>query len=201
MSRTIQVLIFLALVGVLIGRHFWSSPMPPLHGNYFSSPKDIPELSFKSSSGGDASLADFKGKWVIIFIGYMTCPDVCPVTLAYLNKEYSNLLENRDSAQVIFLSVDPERDKPELVKEYLANFNQDFIGLIGTREVIDKTTDSIGAFYDIHPVDSALKYTVDHTGDIFLINPSGKLTAVYRSPLENGILTEDLRTLILREHS
>lgn len=146
-------------------------------------------------------MSEFKGKWVIIFVGYMTCPDVCPVTLAYLNKEYSNLLENRDAAQVVFLSLDPERDKPELVKQYLANFNQDFVGLIGTREVIDQTTDSIGAFYDIHPVKSALKYTVDHTADIFLINPSGKLAAVYRSPHKPGDLTEDLRTLILREHS
>ncbi len=201
MSRTIQVIIFVSLVAIIIGRQFWSTTAPPLHGNFFEGTKVVPALSFNSSKGGSGSLADYSGKWVIVFFGYMTCPDVCPITLAYLNNEYGQLLENQDAAQVVFISLDPERDKPELVNQYLANFNKDFVGLIGTRDVIDKITDSMGAFYDIHPIDSALKYAVDHTSDIFLINPAGELAAVYRGPHKKGVITEDLRTLILRGHS
>ncbi|MBR9867086.1 MAG: SCO family protein [Oceanospirillales bacterium] len=127
---------------------------------------------------GDVSLHDFKGKVVLIYIGYTHCPDVCPTSLAVISQAMKNLdADQRKQIQPIFISVDPDRDTPEHLAEYSAFFHPSFIGVTGSREKIDQVVSQYGAFYRIvNMKDSAIGYAVDHSSRIYLINKQGALS-------------------------
>ncbi|WP_229680715.1 SCO family protein [Marinobacterium zhoushanense] len=130
-----------------------------------------------TSSAGPVSLSDFKGKVVAIYIGYASCPDVCPTALAVLSQAVRNLqAEQRDQVQGIFISVDPERDTPEKLAQYTQFFSDRLIGVTGSREQIDRVVRQYGAFYRVVALDdSALGYAVDHSSRLYLIDRDGEL--------------------------
>ncbi|UTW04468.1 SCO family protein [Amphritea atlantica] len=170
---------------------------------YILSPQSSPsgQPMFKTLGGnftlqgvnGDVSLHDFKGKVVVIYIGYTHCPDVCPTSLAVISQAMKNLDANqREQIQPIFISVDPDRDTPEQLAEYSAFFHPSFIGVTGSREVIDQVVSQYGAFYRIVEMkDSAMGYAVDHSSRIYLINKQGELsnTVAHGAPPEQ-LVTE-----------
>lgn len=170
---------------------------------YMLSPQSSPsgQPTFKTLGGdftlqgmnGDVSLHDFKGKVVVIYIGYTHCPDVCPTSLAVISQAMKNLdAEQREQIQPIFISVDPDRDTPEQLAEYSAFFHPSFIGVTGSREVIDQVVSQYGAFYRIVEMkDSAMGYAVDHSSRIYLINKQGELsnTVAHGAPPEQ-LVTE-----------
>jgi len=170
---------------------------------YILSPQSSPsgQSMFKTLGGdftlqgvnGDVSLHDFKGKVVVIYIGYTHCPDVCPTSLAVISQAMKNLDANqREQIQPIFISVDPDRDTPEQLAEYSAFFHPSFIGVTGSREVIDQVVSQYGAFYRIVEMkDSAMGYAVDHSSRIYLINKQGELsnTVAHGAPPEQ-LVTE-----------
>lgn len=127
--------------------------------------------------GADASvrLSDFSGKLVLLFFGYTNCPDVCPVTLANISRAMKNLTsEQAAQIQVIFVSVDPKRDTPEHLNNYVKFFGSSFIGLTGTKDQIDKVVKQYGAVYRMVDLDgSAMGYAVDHTSTLYLIDKTG----------------------------
>jgi protein SCO1/2 len=130
-----------------------------------------------TSATGPVSLSDFKGQVVVLYIGYASCPDVCPTALAVLTQALGQLDQSqREQVQGIFISVDPERDTPEKLAKYTAFFSPRLIGVTGSKEAIDRVVKQYGAFYRrVEMGDSALGYAVDHSSRLYLIDRAGKL--------------------------
>lgn len=133
------------------------------------------------SNEQSVSLSDFKGRYVILYFGFTTCPDVCPMSLSYLNGALNNF-KKKDEVQVIFISVDYQRDTPEKTAKYASFFNKDFIGLTGTQSQIDEITKNYNVYYKFIPMEnSEMGYTVDHTSKFFILDKDGEVQKVVRS--------------------
>ncbi len=123
----------------------------------------------------DVRLSDFKGKVVLMFFGYTSCPDVCPTSLAMISTALKKLNEaERKKVQVLFISVDPERDTPEKLHEYTRYFHPDILGISGSKAEIDKVVKQYGAAYKKVESQSAMGYLVDHSASVFVVNPKGE---------------------------
>ena len=123
------------------------------------------------------SLSDFEGKVVLVYFGFTHCPDICPTSLYLMTKTIKKLTNEEKSKVVpIFISVDPSRDTPEILSEYVKYFSNETIGLTADKETIDKVTQKYNAFYSMVPMkNSALKYTVSHTTRIYIVDKKGKM--------------------------
>lgn len=131
--------------------------------------------------GKPFQLASQRGKVVLIFFGYTFCPDACPTTLSKLSSVSRRLGADAAKVKVLYISVDPERDTPDVLKADLANFKLDSIGLTGTKAQIDAVVQQYGAAYEIVPTpDSAAKYSVSHTTTLYALDPQGRLRAKFR---------------------
>ena len=130
--------------------------------------------------------SNFKNKWTFIFYGYISCPDICPATLYVLNSVQSLQQDKAGEypvdMQVVFISVDPERDSPEKLATYLAYFNHKFIGATAAKAEIDRLARQFGAGYIIETETSPGQYLVSHTGAVFLVDPLGRLVASFSQP-------------------
>lgn len=130
-----------------------------------------------TSADGPVSLAEMRGKVVVLFFGFTSCPDICPTSLAIMRQALDKLSAN-DLKRVtgLFISVDPERDSLEHLKAYTSFFSDSIIGATGTQLQIDEVVKQYGAYYSLVPLaDSALGYTVDHSTRIYVIGTDGKL--------------------------
>lgn len=173
------VLLFLGVAGIA----FWGYRRFAPHrfvGTVVQSPE--PAFDFELQSvDGPVRLRDFRGKVVLLFFGYTHCPDVCPTTLAKLAKVMEYLGKDAQRVQVIMVSVDPERDTPEVVNEYATHFHPTFIGLTGTPDQIAEVATKYGIYYKKHAGTPKSGYLVDHTASIILINPKGYIKVYYPS--------------------
>ncbi len=156
-------------------------------------PRELPNFSMTNHLGSEFSNKDLNNKWSFIFFGFTHCPDVCPITLSVLDQASSKLEENIKS-QTILISVDPKRDTPEKLKEYVSHFNHDMIGLTGSNEQLKSLTQSLGAIYSI-PNDEDENYLVDHSAHIFVIAPDGKLTALFSTPHDANVIADDFKII------
>ncbi|MCK4834483.1 MAG: SCO family protein [Gammaproteobacteria bacterium] len=127
-----------------------------------------------------------QGKWNFVFFGYTSCPDVCPATLYVLKSVHGLLVDETgqvpEDMQVIFISVDPARDTPEKLADYITYFNKDFIGTTADKAEIDKLTKQFGAGYMFEEETADGVYNVAHTSAIFLVDPYGRLAASFSQP-------------------
>jgi protein SCO1/2 len=126
-----------------------------------------------------------KGKWSFLFFGFTHCPDLCPTTLAVFNQVHRTLSQRPEGAgdvQFVFVSVDPERDTPQLLKEYVAHFNPEFIGVTGNGADLAQLSDSVGVVYAKVPGTTPKEYFMDHSSAVLLINPEGRLRGVFAAP-------------------
>lgn len=142
------------------------------------------------SSTGPVSLSDFRGHPVVMYIGYASCPDVCPTSLAVMAQGFRRLDETEQSkVRGIFISVDPERDTPQKLADYSAFFHPNLVGLTGSHEQIDQVVRQYGAYYRIAKLDnSALGYAVDHSSRFYLIDADGQL----REVLSHSVTPDEL---------
>jgi len=133
-------------------------------------------------------LNDLKGKWSFIFFGYIHCPDVCPLTMGVLGQAFKLIEKNPvayQEIQGIFVSVDPKRDTPELVKEYASYFSSKFTGVTGDTAQLDAFSRQMSALYTIHPKEaqgSGDNYSVTHNSTVFLVDPQGRLYGRFPPP-------------------
>ncbi len=146
-------------------------------------------------TGKTRTLADFRGKIVIVFFGYIHCPDVCPTTLADLKVAREQLGEDGRRVQVVFVSVDPERDKRELLASYVPAFDPSFIGLYGDVAATARVAKEFKVFYQKAPGKTPDSYTVDHTAGSYVFDPQGRLRLFVR-PGNVPNLVADLKTLL-----
>jgi protein SCO1/2 len=147
-------------------------------------------------TGKPRTLADFKGKAVVVFFGYTQCPDVCPTTMAEMASVMQKLGPLADQVQVLFITLDPERDTQELLANYVPAFDKRFIGLRGTPEQTAKTAKEFKVFYSKVPGTDPGSYTIDHTAGSYLFDRDGRLRLFIRHGQGPDPIVHDLRQLL-----
>lgn len=165
---------------------------PPEHALYYQQARDLKPFKLTDHQGNAFTNKNLQGKWSWVFFGYTSCPDVCPTTLQELNFIYPQLSETAPN-QVLLVSVDPNRDSQEKLAQYIAYFNRDFIALTAGHDVLYPFARNMGLMYAItddkdsanHDVESG-RYLVDHSASIVLINPQGKIAAIFKPEQEIG---------------
>ena len=150
----------------------------------YPAPKTIAAFSLKNSDGGEFSQAQLQGHWTLLSFGFTTCPDVCPTTLTELNAVFGILkLPSLEAAaaQIVFISIDPERDTPTSLDSYVKHYNPAFIAATGDIPALTGFATNLGAVFEKEATGhGAQDYTMAHTASIFLINPQGQLAAIAR---------------------
>lgn len=147
------------------------------------------------SEKGEVSLSDFKGKTVILYFGFTTCPDVCPMSLSYLNSALKGV--DRENIQVVFISVDHKRDDPKSVDMYAKYFDESYVGVTGTEDEIDKVTKQYKVFYKFIPLEnSKIGYTVDHTSRFYIIDKDGVVQKAIRSDEDPKVFKAELKSVL-----
>ena len=154
------------------------------------------DFSLRDHHGNPRTLADFRGKAVVVFFGYTQCPDVCPTTLTSLAAAMKRLGPDADRVQVLFITVDPERDTAALLSKYVPAFDPRFLALRGSAEETERTAKEFRVRYQKQPGTSLGGYTIDHSLGTFLFDPQGRLRLNAR--LEQGPeqFAHDLRGLL-----
>ena len=152
-------------------------------------------LALTDHAGKPRTLEDFKGKVVVIFFGYTQCPDVCPTTLAEMAKVVKELGANGERVQVLFVTVDPERDTPQLLRQYVTAFNPAFLGLHGDAAATTRATKEFKIFVQKQPTKSG-GYSVDHSAGTFIVDPQGRLRLFAQHGVAAPALVADIRTLL-----
>lgn len=148
------------------------------------------------ANGQVRTLQDFRGKAVVVFFGYTQCPDVCPTTLSEIAQAKQLLGPDGDKVQGIFITVDPERDTPEVLKAYMANFGPDFIALRGTPEQVEATARDYKVYYKKVDGKTPGSYTMDHSAASFVYDPQGRLRLYTRYGTGPQALAGDLKQLL-----
>jgi protein SCO1/2 len=147
-------------------------------------------------TGKPRTLADFKGKAVVVFFGYTQCPDVCPTTMAEMATVMQKLGPLADRVQVLFITLDPERDTQELLANYVPAFDKRFLGLRGTPEQTAKTAKEFKVFYSKVPGTDPGSYTIDHTAGSYVFDRDGRLRLFIRHGQGPDPIVHDLRQLL-----
>jgi protein SCO1/2 len=156
--------------------------------------------------GGDFSLTDFtnkpfafnslRGKVVLLFFGYTLCPDVCPTTLLEMQKTLALLGEQAEKIKIVFITLDPDRDKPEVLKKYLEFFDKRILGLTGTQTEVDKVAKQYAARYKRRNVGSEAGYLLDHTAFSYLIDQEGKLRYLFPFKTPPDFIVKGVKKLL-----
>ncbi|MFA7280766.1 MAG: SCO family protein [Sterolibacterium sp.] len=141
-------------------------------------------------------LADYKGKVVVIFFGYIQCPDVCPTTMSALAETLQLLGNDAQRVQVLFITVDPERDTRELLAAYVPQFHPAFVGLSADMAITAATAQEFKVFYQKQPGSKAGTYTVDHSANSFVYDPQGRLRLYLKYGESPQKIADDIRLLL-----
>lgn len=191
--RIIAVLLVIALsVTAFIGWKLSNDPVvkapAEIEDYLFWEAKELTDFKLTGADNKTLGPNELKGKWSFIFFGYTHCPDVCPLTLMVLGQAFKILEKNPavfPEVQGIFVSVDPKRDTPESLKEYVSYFNDRFIGVTGSTAELDDFSRQMSALYTIHPKEAGQSddtYLVTHNSTVFLVDPQGKLHGRFPPP-------------------
>ncbi len=203
------VFVLVALIALVIGltvhkvldRRGGADPAQLLDAGIILLPqsRQVPSLSLTDQDGKALAVDELKGRWSLLFFGYTFCPDICPTTLAQM-REVKGLLpaEARERLRVVLVSVDPNRDTPQQLKQYLGYFDPGFIGLTGDLQSIQTLAN--GVSIPFIPADTSKPgYTVDHSGNLVIIGPDGRQRGFIRAPLNSQKLAAKLPALLNSE--
>lgn len=172
------------------------APKPTFKGVDITGADYARELNLPDADGKPRTLADFKGKVTVVFFGYTQCPDVCPTTLLELAQVKKALGADGARVQGVFVSVDPERDTPELLKAYVANFGADVVALRGTPDQTRAAAKAFKVFYNKVPGKTESSYTVDHTAGSYVFDAQGRVRLFTRYGSGADALQQDLKILL-----
>jgi protein SCO1/2 len=169
----------------------------------FNEGKILTDFSFDVTGSEYFTNQDLQGKWTLFFIGYTFCPDICPTTLAHLDSVYPKLTaQPYNDIQIVFVSVDPNRDKAEKLAEYVHYFNSEFIGVTSTHKELWPFVQNLGLIYSI--VDQGVAdpyYLVDHSASIVLINPAGEHHASFQATINpEGVFNVEMDLMVENIH-
>lgn len=167
-------------------------------GVVYDPPSPIADFTLTAANDQPVSLSDYQGKYLFVYFGYTFCPDICPTTLAKLAAVQQALGSDADQMQVIMVSVDPERDTPETLAEYVNHFNDRFVGLTGSPEEIDNAGKPFGLYYAKHEGTAASGYLIDHTARVFLLNREGQVIVAYAHDITEEMVLADMQYLLAK---
>jgi len=191
--------LFISLIGLIaIGSGIWlgasystTGARPELTAvTLLSKGYRLPKFTLTDQNGHLFTNEDLNGQWTVVFTGFTRCGHVCPMTMGKLKLIYDQL---EKPANIVFLSVDPERDSTEVVKSYVRGFDPDFVGITGAAEEITKLTTALEAPWFIDKTDG--KYMVDHSSDLILISPRGTYAGFIPQPLDTTLIANELNQL------
>jgi protein SCO1/2 len=193
---------FLVLTGVLLGLAVVLVVLPSGDGStavgelgyFLSDPIPAPAFSLDAHNGTRFDSQEAGNQHLIVFFGYTYCPDVCPLNLSNLARAFQEMGENAEAFQVLLVTVDPYRDSPKRLEEYLSNFHSSFLGLIGSEEEIRSVAEGFGAFFA--KVGEGPDYTVDHTARMFVVSPAGEIPLTFPVTATPSEMARDLALLL-----
>jgi len=167
-------------------------------GTLLQAPRPLGEFAAVDQDGAPVGRAQFEGHWTLIFPGFTSCPDICPTTLALLKNVHGSLGDDAAKLRVTLLSVDPERDTPERLKQYVHYFDPSFTGLSTTPENLKTVAQMFGIAYVKVPGATPETYTMDHSAALIVVDPQARIAAYLTPPFDVTKLGADLRTIIHR---
>lgn len=188
-----------ASIGALLARTYLQSTAPVVlnTGTVLEPPKGVQPFSLVDHDGAPFTEASLHARWTLAFFGFTNCGDVCPTTLttlAALAKDLADLPKN-DRPQIVFVSVDSQRDTTAVIRAYVKGFNPEFVGVTGKQESLESLTKQLGVPSAIRPLENG-GYAVDHYGGILLFNPNGEMRALFSAPHTVAGLASDYRLLV-----
>ena len=190
--------IFLSVLVVILGLAagvFFLRPHS-FHGTVIQSPELSYDFTLKSAKG-DVSLSDYRGKLVLVYFGYTFCPDICPATLANVGQSLRELGTKADDIQLIMISLDPERDTPEKLEQYVTHFYPSFVGVTGTPEELAKIASLYGIFYEkVAGTANDGGYLLNHTATLLVIDREGYLKLVFPFGVTVPEIVDDLKYML-----
>ena len=200
-----QILIGVIIAALAVTAGFWAAqailkdqaPRHDLSATRFPVARDIQPFELIDHHSAAFDQDALQQHWSFVFFGYTYCPDVCPTTLSVLNGVAQRLQDVDADVRFVMVTVDPERDTPERLAEYVTYFNGDFLGVTGSDAGLTQLTRQLGILYNrVEPEDGAAGYLIDHTAGVFLFDPDGRYHAVFTPPLSADRLAGDFRKML-----
>lgn len=158
---------------------------PETHGLLYQEARAVKPFSLEDQFGKSVSEANLKGQWTLLFLGYTSCPDICPMTLAKLTQVYEKLSDTYP-VNIWFVSVDPKRDVADKRRQYIDYFNPSFTAVSAEHKQLFPFVRSLGLVYAIHDDGETENYTVDHSASVTLVDPSGAVRAIFKPEFAKG---------------
>jgi protein SCO1/2 len=208
-SKARLILLFTVVTLLSLAAGYWVSAillgkpadLSGLKATHFPQPREIAPFELVEHTGKAFTHKDLEGRWSFVFFGYTHCPDVCPTTLSTLNSVAGKLEGQADTPRFIFISVDPERDTPETLGQYVSYFNGDFIGVTGNPDELGRLTQQLGILYmRVKDPGEAENYLVDHSASVLLFDPDGRFHALFSPPLDATDIARDFTRLSQAYH-
>lgn len=189
--------VLLAIVVLIAGAAIYEFAKPvTFYGSHIEPPKPMPDFTLQAAQG-PVKLSSFRGKYVVVYFGFISCPDICPTTSAALKAALAQLNGQDSQVQVLFVSVDYKRDTPARLASYVQNFSPNFIGLVGNQTETDQVTKDFGIFYQLNAPDPETgAYSVDHTASVMVLDRQGGLVLLWAYDQQPDEMASDLRILL-----
>jgi protein SCO1/2 len=166
------------------------------HGTVVDSTRPAANFTLTTAGGRRVSLSDFRGKVVLLFFGFRFCPDICPTTLFELKQMMQALGPDADRVQVLMVTIDPERDTPELIQEHVSRYDPRFIGLSGTPDEIAAAATPFGIYYAREPGSSNTEYLMTHTASVTAVDKNGYVRVIFPFGMARDDLIADVKALL-----
>jgi protein SCO1/2 len=202
MSKQTKILIVIAIIaaigGFVVSNKYYNNEEDYTFQSLLEYPikKTFTGFELNDHNNNKITIENFSGKWTLLFFGFTHCPDVCPTTLAELQKTFK-LIDTTEKPEVLFVSVDPERDTPDHLKKYTTYFNPQFNSASADPANLLSMTSQVGVAFHLEEHESGdLHYNVDHTAAIFLVNPDKQLHGIFRIPHDANKIATDLMQLL-----
>lgn len=193
----IGVAIFAIATGTWLSLEVMKPPPVLQTATLLPAATELVEFSLLDHQGEPFTRDEFKGQWNLVFFGFTHCPDICPMTLQVLANARKSLANKaqQDLPRIVLVSVDPERDTPEIIGQYVSHFGEDTIGVTGDLAEVRKLTDGLGVFFE-KSGDDGENYSVDHSAVVIVVNPDGRFHALFGAPHKAENFAHDLPILM-----
>lgn len=184
------------LLGLAGGSYLMSSPPLQLQtGVMLPAPLPVADFELMTHKSKAFTRRSLERRWTMVFTGFTACPDICPTTLPILKELQSRVRSGGDKLETVFVTVDPERDTPQVIADYLSNFKTRTIGVTGSKAEIDKLCNSLKLGYVKNPGVGG-EYTMDHSTVLMLIDPQARAVAYFPTPVDPARLAIDVQTVM-----
>jgi len=179
--------------GLTVALRLGGEQAVPIRATVLPAGNALPDFTLLDHDGTTVDGTIFEGRWDLVFFGFTNCPDVCPTTLQVLAQARKQMAEQGQDPlpRIVLVSVDPERDTPEILGKYVSLFGDDNLGITGDLEEIGKLTEALGIYFAKAPAENG-NYSVDHSTVVLVINPGGRFQALFSAPHQVEDIVHDL---------